>query len=181
MDLAGKKVAVLVEDLYHDLEFWYPVYRLREAGATVLVVGTGSCTLYRSKQGGKITVDTDVHKISANDVDGVIIPGGYSPDILRRFEAVLAFVRELFQQGKVVASICHGPWVLCSAGILRGRRSTGFISIKDDIVNAGAIWVDEAVCVDRNLITARKTDDLPVFLPAVIEALGKDIARCEGM
>lgn len=171
MELKGKRVAVLVEDLYQDQEVWYPIYRLREAGATALAVGTGSKTLYKSKYGYEITADADVHQLSAGDVDGVIIPGGYAPDILRRYDAVNRFVREVFTQGKVLASICHGSWVLCSAGVLRGKTSTSFFAIKDDVVNAGSKWVDQEVCVDGNLITARKPDDLPAFLREVLKAL----------
>jgi len=174
MDLAGKTVGVLVEDLYHDLEVWYPIYRLREDGATVLVVGTGSKSVYRSKHGGEITPDCDINKINPNDFDGLIIAGGYAPDILRSREAVLVFVREMFHGGKLLASICHGPWVLCSAKILPGRQCTSIASIKDDVIHAGAEWVDEAVCVDGNLITSRRPDDLPAFLPAIIKALGKE-------
>ncbi|MBI3272458.1 MAG: type 1 glutamine amidotransferase [Planctomycetes bacterium] len=171
MDLTGKKVAVLVEDLYQDQEVWYPVYRLREAGATVLIAGTGSKNVYKSKHGYEITADSDAHKLDAAQVDGVIVPGGYAPDILRRYEAVNKFVREVSRQGKVVASICHGSWVLCSADVLRGKTSTCFFAIKDDVVNAGSKWVDQEVCVDGNLITSRKPDDLPAFMRAILQAL----------
>lgn len=173
MDLAERKVAVLVEDLYQDLEAWYPIYRLREAGATVLIVGTGKKTTYRSKRGLEVTVDVDIHELSADGFDGVVIPGGFAPDILRCYDAVLDFVRDLFQQGKVVASICHGPWVLCSAGVLRGRACTSYVSIKHDIIHAGGDWCDEEVVVDGNLITSRVPNDLPAFLKAIITRLAE--------
>ena len=171
MDISGKKVAVLIEDLYQDLEAWYPIYRLREADATVFVVGTGTKSTYRSKHGLDITVDADIHKIDPRDYDGVVIPGGFAPDLLRCHDVVLTFVRALFEQGKVVASICHGPWVLCSAGVLSGRTCTSYVSIKHDVIHAGAKWLDEAVVVDGNLVTSRVPNDLPMFLKAIIKAL----------
>jgi protease I len=171
MNLSKTKIAVLVEDLYQDLEAWYPVLRLREAGATVVVAGTGSKTAYRSKRGLEITADADVHELNAADFDGVVIPGGFAPDTLRCYDAVLDFVRDLFEQGKVVASICHGPWVLCSAGVLQGRMCTSYVSIKHDIIHAGAEWRDEEVVVDGNLITSRVPNDLPAFLKAIIVRL----------
>lgn len=173
MDLLERKVAVLVEDLYQDLEAWYPVLRLREAGATVVVAGTGSKSTYRSKRGLEITADADVHALNAADFDAVVIPGGFAPDTLRCYDAVLDFVRSLFEQGKVVASICHGPWVLCSAGVLRGRTCTSYISIKHDVIHAGAEWRDEEVVVDGNLITSRVPNDLPAFLKALITRLAE--------
>lgn len=174
METIKKKVAVLVEDLYQDLEAYYPVFRLREAGATVVVVGTGNKSVYESKRGLRITADADIHKIDFKTFDGVVVPGGFAPDILRCHQAVLDFVHTLFNQGRLVASICHGPWVLCSADVLSGKTCTSYISIKDDVINAGANWVDRPVCVDGNLITSRLPDDLPDFLAAIIDFLGKD-------
>lgn len=171
MSLQGKRVAILVEDLYQDQEVWYPYYRLKEAGAEVIVVGTGSKPEYKGKYGYPITADATAERISASDVDAVIVPGGYAPDILRRYPAVIRLVKEANQQGKVIGAICHAGWVLCSAGILRGKTVTCFSAIKDDVVNAGATFVDREVVRDGNLITSRKPDDLPAFLRTIIQAL----------
>ncbi len=170
MSLQGKRVAILVEDLYQDQEVWYPYYRLQEAGAEVGVVGTGKPE-YKSKHGYPMAATTSADKVSASDFDGVIVPGGYAPDILRRYPAVLRLVKEANQQGKVIGAICHAGWVLCSADVLRGRTVTCFSAIRDDMVNAGAIFVDREVVRDGNLITSRKPDDLPAFLRTIIEAL----------
>jgi len=171
MTLQGKRVAILVEDLYQDQEVWYPYYRLREAGAEVVVVGTGSKGEYKGKYGYPITPQTTAEQISAHEIDGLIVPGGYAPDILRRFPTVIRLVKEADAQGKVIGAICHAGWVLCSAGILRGKTVTCFSAIKDDVVNAGAAFVDREVVRDGNLITSRKPDDLPAFMHAVIDAL----------
>lgn len=179
MTLTGKRVAILVEDLYQDLEVWYPYYRLKEAGVDVVVVGTGKPE-YKSKHGYPITPDTTAERVSADDFDGIIVPGGYAPDILRRFPAVIRFVKEANRQGKVLGAICHAGWVLCSADVLRGKTATCFSAIKDDVVNAGATYVDREVVRDGNLITARKPDDLPAFVRAIIEALRESRANSEG-
>lgn len=171
MKLRGKRIAILAENNYQELELWYPLLRMREEGAEVKVVGTGSATTYTSKHGYPVTVDVSADQVSADDFDAIIIPGGYAPDLMRRYESVLRLVREAFQQGKVVAAICHAGWVPISAGILKGRRVTSFFAIKDDMVNAGAEWVDAEVVRDGNLITSRKPDDLPAFCRAIIEAL----------
>jgi len=171
MRLAGKRIAVLAENNYQDLELWYPLLRLREEGAEVKVVGTGSADTYTSKHGYPVPVDVSADEVSADDFDGVVVPGGYAPDLLRRYPAVLDLVRTLFEQGKVVAAICHAGWVLVSAGILKGRRVTSFFAIKDDLVNAGAEWVDQEVVRDGNLITSRVPSDLPAFCRTIIAAL----------
>lgn len=172
MGLKGKRVAVLAEEMYQELELWYPVLRMREAGAELRIVGTGSSPTYASKHGYPVTVDTTADKVSSADFDAVIVPGGFAPDRLRRYPAVLNLVRDCFQMGKVVAAICHAGWVLASAGILKGRRVTSLSAIKDDVANAGATWVDEPVVRDGNLITSRTPDDLPFFCDAIIQALG---------
>jgi len=171
MELKGKKVAILVEEIFNDLEFWYPYYRLKEAGAEVVVVGSGSAQVFTGKSGSQAKPDTSAEEISAEDVDGVIIPGGYAPDHMRRYPAMVKMVRDSFEAGKVVAAICHGGWMLASAKILKGRIVTSFFSIKDDLVHAGATFVDKEVVVDGKLITSRKPGDLPAFMKAVIQAL----------
>ena len=172
MALTGKRVAILVEDLYQDQEVWYPYYRLKEAGVEVVVVGTGKKE-YKSKHGYPITADVSAEQISAKDFDGIIVPGGYAPDLLRRYPAVVQLVKEANQQGKLIGAICHAGWVLVSADILRGKTVTCFSAIKDDVVNAGATFVDREVVRDGNLITARKPDDLPAFMRTFLEALGE--------
>ncbi len=171
MSLKGKTVAVLAEDMYQELELWYPVLRLTEAGAEVKVIGTGQPT-YTSKHGYPVAVHASADEVSAQDFDAVIVPGGYAPDRLRRYPAVLKLVREAFEQGKVVAAICHAGWVLVSAGILKGRKVTSLSAIKDDVINAGATWVNEPVVRDGNLVTSRMPGDLPAFCRTIIMALG---------
>jgi len=171
MTLNGKAVAVFVEDIYEDLELWYPVYRLREEGAKVAIVGPEAGKTYSSKHGYPARADRAAGDISAADYDAVIIPGGYAPDRMRRDPAMVKLVAEAVQQDRIVAAICHGGWLLCSAGVLEGRRTTSFFAIRDDMVNAGATWVDEEVVCDKNLITSRKPDDLPAFLRSIIGSL----------
>ena len=170
MELKGKHVAVLAEDLYEDLELWYPVYRFREAGAKVTVVG-GGASGYTSKHGYPVTPDATAEKVNAADFDAVIIPGGYAPDRMRRHKAMVDMVRDVFARGKVVAAICHGGWMLASADVLRGRKATGFFAIKDDLVNAGARYEDREVVRDGNLVTSRKPEDLPAFCRTIIQTL----------
>lgn len=172
MTLQGKRVAVLAENMYQELELWYPLLRLREAGAETLVVGTGSATTYTSKHGYPVDVDAVAGELRAADVDAVVVPGGYAPDLMRRYPATVGLVREAFEQGKVVAAICHAGWLLVSAGILRGKKATCFFAIKDDLVNAGATYVNQEVVVDGNLITSRTPMDLPAFCMAIVDALG---------
>ncbi len=171
MELKDKSVAVLLEDMYNEFEFWYPYYRLKEAGAKVTVVGSGRLPTFHSKIGLPAAAEKSAEAVSAADFDGVVIPGGYSPDQMRRFPAMVKLVRDLYGQGKIVAAICHADWMLCSADILKDRTATSFFSIKDDLIHAGAKWVDQEVVVDGNLITSRKPDDLPTFMKAVIAAL----------
>jgi len=171
MSLEGKRIAVLAEDLYQDLELWYPVLRLREAGADVVIVGTGSAETYTGMHGYPVTVDVAVDDVQPSDFNGLIIPGGYAPGSLRLFAAVNALAREMFLEGKVIGSICHGAQVLVSGGVLRGRTMTCYSSIKDDVINAGANYVDREVVRDGNLITSREPDDLPAFCREMIAAL----------
>jgi len=171
MELKGKKIMILVEEMFNDHEFWYPYYRLKEAGAQVVVVGSGSARTYSGKSGTQATPDAVAHEMSASEFDGVVIPGGYAPDHMRRYPAMVNLVKELFEAQKVVAAICHAGWMLASARILKGRRVTSFFAIKDDLIHAGATWVDEEVVIDGKLITSRKPDDLPAFMRAVIKEL----------
>src|SRR6185295_12294881 len=156
MNLKGKRVAVLVEQQYQEMEVWYPVYRLREAGCTVELVGPEAGKTYASKLGYPAKATLSASDAKADQFAAVVIPGGFSPDYIRRSEPMLKLVRDLFAQGKPVAAICHGPWVLCSTTALKGKTATCFHSIKDDIVNAGATYVDRDVVVDGNVITSRK-------------------------
>ena len=172
MELQGKRIAILAEDNYEDPELWYPFYRMQEAGAKVSVVGMPGVESYESKHGYPVSVDVSVDDVSPEDFDAVIIPGGYAPDRMRRHTAMLDLVRGLFDQGRLVAFICHAGWVPISAGIVEGRRVTSVSAIKDDLVNAGAEWEDEAVVQDGNLISSRTPADLPAFCRTIIEALG---------
>ena len=171
MELQGKKVALLVDQIYQDLEVWYPYYRLKEAGAEVVVVGAKAGETYPGKYGYPIVCEQSYDQVSAADFDGVVIPGGYAPDHIRRYPKANQLVKDLDAQGKLVAAICHAGWVLCSAGILKGRRVTCFSAIRDDVVNAGGLYEDAEVVVDGNLVTSRKPDDLPAFCVAAIGVL----------
>jgi len=173
MRLQGKRVAILAENQYQEMELWVPYYRLREEGAEVKIVGAGGAKSYTSKHGYPVSVDLQAEQVKAVEFDAVVVPGGYAPDLMRRHPAMVQLVRDAAQQGKVVAAICHAGWMLVSAGILKGRRATSFFSIRDDLVAAGADWVDAEVVVDGNLITSRKPDDLPAFCRAIIQALSK--------
>jgi len=173
MALQGKRVAVLVEDSYQELEVWYPLLRLREAGVEVFAVGRQAGHTYTSKLGYPVTADRGITEVSATDLDGVVIPGGWAPDYMRRHASFVNLVRAMNGLGKVVAAICHAGWLLCSAGVVRDRRATCFFSIKDDLVNAGATYLDEPVVVDGNLITSRTPDDLPHFCREILRALDR--------
>ncbi|MGH7161865.1 MAG: type 1 glutamine amidotransferase domain-containing protein [Planctomycetota bacterium] len=164
------KVAIVVEAAYQDLEVWYPFYRLQEEGHEVVVAGCGAKS-YTGKYGYPITVDCDAASIDPRALDGIVIPGGWAPDKLRLHRPVLELTRALDAAGKVVAAICHAGWVLASAGICRGRELTSYVAIRDDLVNAGAKWVDREVVRDGNLITSRTPADLPAFLRTLLAAL----------
>ncbi|MGD8700919.1 MAG: type 1 glutamine amidotransferase domain-containing protein [Desulfosarcina sp.] len=172
MELKGKTILILVETFYNEFEFWYPYYRLKEAGAEVIVVGSGSADTYKSKAGLPVNVDTTAERVSSADYDGVIIPGGYAPDHMRRHPAMVELVKGFAAAGKLVAAICHAGWMLVSADVIRGRTVTSYFSIKDDLVNAGGNWVDEEVVIDGHLVTSRTPDDLPAFMRAIIGVLG---------
>jgi protease I len=175
MSLHGKTILFFAGPLYEDLELWYPKIRLEEEGARTVVAGTGEKT-YQGKRGYPLTVDTSVDEISSDQFDGLVIPGGYAPDIMRRSKKLLQLTREIFEAGKPVAFICHAGWVPISAGIVRGKRGTSVGAIKDDLVNAGLIWEDSPVVVDGNLISSRTPADLGVFCKALIAALEQSSA-----
>ncbi len=173
MSLSGKRVAILLENIYEDQEFWYPYYRLKEAGAEVVVVAPKAGASYTSKHGYEAKSNAAAADVKGRDFDAVVIPGGYSPDHMRRVPAMVDVVRDAHDAGKVVAAICHGAWMLCSADVLKGRTVTCFFSIKDDVKHAGAEYVDREVVVDGNLVTSRFPADLPAFCEAIIAALQK--------
>jgi len=172
MKLKGKRIGILIENLYNDREVWYPYYRVKEEGAEVVCIGPKRGT-YKGKNEIPIEADLSINDASVADFDAVVIPGGFAPDLMRRTPAMAAFVGEMNKAGKIIASICHGGWILVSAGILKGKTVTSYFAIKDDITNAGAEWVDEEVVRDGNIITSRMPDDLPAFCRTMIEALSQ--------
>jgi len=169
--LENKKIAILIEDMFNVFEFWYPYYRLKEEGAEVVVVGSGRTEVFSGKPGTECKADVSATDVNAGDFDGLVIPGGYAPDMMRRHPAMVNLVKDMYQENKLVAAICHAGWMLASADILQGRKVTSFFAIKDDLIHAGADWVDQDVVVDGNLITSRTPDDLPVFMKAIITYL----------
>ena len=172
MDLSGKRIALFVDNSYQELELWYPYLRFQEAGAAVVIAGGKAGQSYACKVGYPAVADTTYTDLRVADFDGVVVPGGFAPDRIRRHPEANSFVKQMDEAGKLVAAICHGPWVLCSAhGLLRGRRATSFFAIKDDVVNAGAIWEDADVVIDRNLVTSRNPEDLPAFCRACLKVL----------
>jgi protease I len=173
MTLKNSRIAILVDQQYQEMEIWYPLYRFREAGARVVTLGATAGAVYPSKVGYPCKADASWEDAKAADFDGVLAPGGFAPDFIRRHVAPINFVREINKQNKLVAAICHGPWVLCSADVLRGKHATSFFAIKDDVVNAGALWEDSEVVRDGNLVTSRKPDDLPAFCVACLDVLAK--------
>jgi len=169
--LRDKRVAVLAENMYEDLELWYPLIRLREAGAEVSVVAPTAGATYKSKHGLEVKADLSADAAKAGKFDAVVIPGGFAPDYMRRSEAMVKFVKDANDEGKVVAAICHAGSMLVSAKVLKGKNVTCYKSIKDDVINAGGKYVDKAVVKDGNLITSRVPDDLPAFCSEIISAL----------
>lgn len=167
-----RKVAVLLENQYDEKEVIYPIIRLKEAGFEVDIVGTDKDTDYVSKSGLTETSTHSSKEVSADDYVGLVIPGGFSPDYMRRSKDTVKLVEEMDKADKPVAAICHGPWLLASAADIKGKDLTSYPSIKDDVINAGANYVDKEVVVDGNIITSRTPDDLPAFMEALIEKLG---------
>ena len=165
-----KHVAILLEDHYQEMEFWYPYYRLQEAGAKIMTVGP-EAREYTSRYGYPAQAERAAKVVSVTDFDGVVIPGGFAPDYMRRSPEMVSLVRKLFERGKVVAAICHAGSMLCSADVLQGKKATSFFSIRADMENAGAKWVDQVVVRDGNLITSRIPSDLPAFCRELVYAL----------
>lgn len=165
-------ILILAGPEYEDLEVWYPKLRLEEAGYDTPIAGIGEA-LYKGKHGYPCKVDGHVRDFPADSLAGVLAPGGWAPDKLRRDADVLAVVRQLHEAGKMIATICHGPWILISAGIVRGRRLTSTVGIRDDVVNAGAQWIDAPVVVDGNIVSARVPSDLPAFGAAMVDVLAR--------
>lgn len=173
MSLNGKKYIMLVEEGFEDLELWYPVIRLREEGADVRLLGREKGKTYTGKHGVPAVSDCTAAEVSADSIDGILVPGGWAPDKLRRDKGILDLVRKVNEQGKLVAAICHAGWVLASAGILKGRKMTCVSAIVDDMVNAGASYLDQEVVVDGNLITSRTPEDLPAYMREVVKRESK--------
>jgi protease I len=171
MALEGRKVLLLAADQFEDMELLYPLYRLAEEGVAVTVAGLDDQPVRGKKGHGPVHVDTTVNGVTARDFSALVIPGGYAPDKLRRSETVLDLVRAFDTAGKPIAFICHAGWVPISAKIIKGRRTTSVAAIRDDMVNAGADWVDQATVVDGNLISARTPDDLGPWMKALLAAL----------
>lgn len=175
--LTGKKILILVGDIYEDLELWYPRLRLIEAGAEVVTAGPEAEVVYAGKNGYPCRSQTAIADMRAEDFDGLVVPGGFMPDKLRRDERVKQLVRDFDEAGKLVAAICHGGWIPISAGVYRNVRVTGSPGIKDDLVNAGAHFEDAAVVVDRHFVSSRRPDDLPDFCRGILAVLSGEQSR----
>lgn len=171
MRLNGKHIAYLVEEGFEDLEFWVPLMRLKEEGAKVSVIGSGRAEQYRGKHCLEARVDAHAGDVKPGDFDALVVPGGWAPDKLRRYPAVLDLVRGIYEQSKIVAAICHAGLVLISAGIVKGHKATGSLGIKDDLINAGATWVDRSAFRDGNLVWGRVVEDIPDFCRELVSAL----------
>lgn len=169
--LHGMQILTFVGDYYEDLELWYPKYRLIEAGASVVVAGQESGVKYEGKNGYPCVSEAKIDQIKSTDFDGVLCPGGFMPDRLRRDAKVLALIAEFHEAGQLVAAICHGGWMPISAKVYRGVRVTGSPGIKDDLINAGALWEDSECVIDRHFVSSRKPDDLPAFCRGMISVL----------
>ncbi len=169
--LANQQILSFVGDIYEDLELWYPKLRMIEAGAQVVVAGPEAECVYQGKNGYPAKSDIAIADANAAKFDGLLVPGGFMPDKLRRDPEVLSLVRDFDAAGKLIAAICHGGWIPISAGVYRGVRVTGSLGIKDDLVNAGAAWEDAPVVVDRHFVSSRKPDDLPEFCRGMLDVL----------
>ena len=172
MRLTGKTVGILAGPGFEDLEFWVPYMRMQEEGAEVKVIASKAGEIYTSKSGG-LTVESEVSaaEISADRLDGLLVPGGWAPDKLRRDPSVLQLVRDMHEQRKILGFICHAGWVAVSAGICKGKRATGSTGIQDDMENAGAIWVNESAFREDNLVWGRVVADIPNYCRELVQAL----------
>ncbi|MFP4498878.1 MAG: type 1 glutamine amidotransferase domain-containing protein [Vulcanimicrobiota bacterium] len=168
--MKNKSVAVFVEKMYEDIELWYPYYRMKEEGARVTLIGPEKNETYTGKHGMKAQSDISIDEAKTSDYDLLIVPGGYSPDFMRRNKKMVRFVKDMHEQGKHVAAICHGAWMLASADILKNKKVTSFFSIQDDLKHAGAQWVDQSFVSDNRILTSRFPQDLPDFCRGIIEA-----------
>jgi len=171
--LRKKRILMFIENIYEDLELWYPKLRLIEEGADVVVAGPEAGKVYSGKHGYPCRSDAALRTIKGEQFDGLVIPGGFAPDRLRRIPEVLALTKHFLESGKLLAHICHGGWIPISAGVVKGFRCTSTPGIKDDLINAGADWVDESVVVDRNMISSRRPDDLPHFCRSIIRFMSR--------
>jgi protease I len=169
--LADKRILIFVEDAYEDLELWYPKLRLEEAGAHVTLAGPEAGKVYHGKHGYPCVSDTDIASMEEADFHGVVCAGGWMPDKLRRDPKVLELVRQFAASEKLVAAICHGGWIPISANVYQDVRVTGSPGIKDDLTNAGAMWEDASVVVDRHFVSSRRPDDLPDFLIGILAVM----------
>ncbi|TWT39073.1 type 1 glutamine amidotransferase domain-containing protein [Blastopirellula retiformator] len=169
--LSGKRIVIFVGDIYEDLELWYPHLRLIEAGAQSVLAGPDAGATYAGKNGYPAKSDVAIADVDPNDFDGVICPGGFMPDKLRRDDKVKEIIRHFDQKQQLIAAVCHGGWMPISAGVYKGVRTTGSPGIKDDLINAGAIWEDASVVVDRHHVSSRKPDDLPDFCGGILQVL----------
>jgi protease I len=170
--IEGIRIAILVEEDFEDAELMQPLRAMRDAGADVVIVGSGSKKTYKGKRGSaEVTADATADKIDISDFDAIIIPGGYAPDKMRLHQPMIDLVRKAYDANKLIAAVCHGPQLLISADVVRGHRVTSWPSVAVDLKNAGAVWVDDPVVRDGNIITSRKPADLPQFSEAIIEAL----------
>jgi protease I len=176
MRLRGKRIGYFVEEGFEDLEFWVPLMRLREEGAQVVVIGTGSHTEYKGKACLKARVDKSADQVSAEEFDALVIPGGWAPDKLRRYESVKQLVRDVYAANKIIGVICHAGWVPISAGIVSGHRATGSVGIRDDLENAGASWVDAPAFRSGNFVWGRVVEDIPDFCRELVAAIADNEA-----
>ena len=173
MSLKDKTVLMVAENDFEDLELWYPILRLKEDGIKVLVAGKQKGKTYHGKHGLPVVADIDYEEMLRTDFDALLVPGGWAPDMLRREPEVLEITRKINSEGKPIGHICHAGWVLVSADVVRGKKVTSTPGIKDDMVNAGAIWVDEECVVDGNSVSSRRPSDLPKYMAEFIRLLDK--------
>ncbi|KPV57798.1 glutamine amidotransferase [Paenibacillus sp. A3] len=180
MNLKGHKVLAFVDEEFEDLEMWYPVLRLRESGLDVHLAGPKAGTVYHGKYGVPLTTEYALDEVKSEDYIGLYVPGGWAPDKLRRYASVLRLTREFHEAEKPIAHICHAGWVLVSAKICQGYTMTSTPGIKDDLENAGAIWVDQEAVVDRHIVSGRRPPDLPAFTKAFVDRLAQYAGEHKG-